>query len=95
MIGIVHGTRPHVNATLVALIPKVKSPNQVAEFRPISLCNVLYKLAYSKVVANRLKLILLEIVSENHSVFVLGRQITNNALVALEIFHSMKHIFWG
>ena len=96
VIGIFHGTRPpdSVNSTLVALIPKVKTPSQVSEFRPISLCNVVYKLA-SNVMANRLKGILPAVVSENQSAFVSGRQITDNALVALEIFHSMKHRFRG
>lgn len=96
VIGIVHGTLPpkYVNSTLVALIPKVKSPTKVSEFRPISLCNAIYKLA-SKVVANRLKLILPDIVLENQSAFVSGCQNTDNALIALESFHFMKYHFWG
>ncbi|XP_021714646.1 uncharacterized protein LOC110682599 [Chenopodium quinoa] len=79
----------HVNRTNVALIPKVKDPTCISQFRPISLCNVLYKLA-SKSVANRLKPLLQRMVTENQSAFVPKRLITDNALIALELFHTMK-----
>ncbi|XP_021736564.1 uncharacterized protein LOC110703122 [Chenopodium quinoa] len=78
-----------VNRTNIALIPKVNEPKTTAEFRPISLCNVLYKLV-SKALVMRLKLILPGIVSENQSAFVPGRLITDNALIAMELFHTMK-----
>jgi hypothetical protein len=79
-----------VNHTYVTLIPKVKNPEVVAEFRPISLCNVIYKII-SKVLANRLKTILPHIVSESQSAFVPGRLITDNILVAFETLHHMQH----
>ena len=60
---------PHdLNHTFVALIPKVKSPEFIYEFRPISLCNVIYKLM-SKVLANHLKKVLPYLVSENQTAF--------------------------
>ncbi|XP_021761446.1 uncharacterized protein LOC110726302 [Chenopodium quinoa] len=78
-----------INRINVVLIPKVKEPTCISQFRPIALCNVLYKLA-SKSVANKLKPLLQGMVTENQSAFVPKRLITDNALIALELFHTMK-----
>ena len=79
-----------INHTHIALIPKVKSPKRITEFRPISLCSVIYKVV-SKMLANRLKGILPSIVSENQSAFQADRLITDNILMAFETLHYMKH----
>lgn len=53
-----------LNQTILVLIPKKNKPTSMKELRPIALCQVLYKIL-SKVLANRLKKVLPNVVSEN------------------------------
>ena len=80
----------HLNHTFIKLIPKVKNPELVSQFRPISLCNVLYKI-FSKVLANILKKILPHIITEHQSAFTKDRLISDNILIAFESLHNMQN----
>lgn len=59
------------------------------EYRPIALCNVIYKIL-SKVLVNRLKPIIHKIISDNHSAFLLDRSISDNVIVAAELMYFIK-----
>lgn len=78
-----------INHTYVVLIRKINDPTLIKDFRPISLCNVLYKVL-SKAVVLRLKVFLNKLVSYNQAAFVPSRLITDNVLMAHEVFHTMK-----
>ncbi|KAA3481225.1 reverse transcriptase [Gossypium australe] len=78
-----------INRTNIMLILKINSPRNTGQFRPISLCNVIYKII-SKVLVNRFKRVLDLCIDDNQVAFVQGRQINDNILVAYEILHSFK-----
>ncbi|KAG5537109.1 hypothetical protein RHGRI_024523 [Rhododendron griersonianum] len=78
------------NQTNVTLIPKVKNPESMSHFRPISLCRFIYKVI-SKVLANRLQPFMHGLISEQQSAFIPGRQIQDNIIIAHEVFHFLKH----
>lgn len=71
------------------LIPKVKDPCQVGDYRPISVCNVIYKII-SKILTTRLKPYIARCVSSSQSAFIPGREIFENVILIREVLHSFK-----
>ncbi|GJX66681.1 RNA-directed DNA polymerase, eukaryota, reverse transcriptase zinc-binding domain protein [Tanacetum coccineum] len=79
-----------LNYTLISLVPKVSSPAKITDYRPISCCNVVYK-TISKVITNRIKLVLGDLVDLNQSASIPERLISDNILLAHEF---MKWYNW-
>ena len=77
-----------MNHTLICLIPKVAIPASVDDFRPIALCNVMYRIL-SKLLANRLKPLLPRLTDLNQTAFIRGRRITESILLVHELCHKL------
>jgi hypothetical protein len=78
-----------INDTVITLIPKVRNPQSIKQYRPISLCTALHKLAI-KTMENRMRHVLEYTISQEQSAFVPGRLISDNALVTFECVHAIK-----
>jgi ribonuclease HI len=78
-----------LNKTFVVLIPKSNFPRHFNDFRPISLCNLCYKII-SKLIAVRIRPFLSRALSEEQLGFLKGRQILDVVGVAQECIHNIK-----
>ncbi|CAN1177469.1 LINE-1 reverse transcriptase homolog [Linum perenne] len=78
-----------VNSVILALIPKKTQAAEMKDFRLISWCNVLYKIV-SKVLANRLSVVLPDLISNAQTAFVKGRKIGDGILMAHELLKNYK-----
>lgn len=80
---------PTLIETSITLIPKGDNPKTFKDFRSISLCNTIYKIL-TKVLVNRNRPILSNLIGPFQSSFLPGRRMTDNAIVLQEIVHAMK-----
>lgn len=80
---------PLWNDSLICLIPKCNQPQEMKNFRPISLCSSMYKII-SKILVQRLKNLLPDLISFNQGAFVQGRKAIDNVVIAQELIASFK-----
>lgn len=78
-----------MNKILIALIPKTDNPVNIKMFRPISLCNVGYKII-TKIIVVRLKPMLNKIISPFQSSFIPGRTTSDNIIITQEVLHTLR-----
>jgi len=79
---------PPFNAPFIAFIPEVDNPTNFNQFRPISLCNSVYKII-SKIISHRIKGILSENIFNEQFGFLQGKQIHQDIDIAQEGLHSI------
>ncbi|GAA0167741.1 reverse transcriptase [Lithospermum erythrorhizon] len=89
-----HAMPRSLTSTVISLIPKCDGPCSWKQFRPISLCNFLNKVI-SKLLSNRLAIVLPGIISESQSGFVKGRVIQDNIMLTQEFIHHIDHTAKG
>jgi len=77
-----------LNNTFIALIPKIDNPQHISEFRPIGLCNVVYKII-TKATVQRFKHASPELISPCQVSFVPGRLIGDNVVIMQEMLHTL------
>lgn len=78
------------NETIVTLIPKIKAPMTMKDYRPISLCNICYKIV-ARALTNKLRPILKCTVNEFQSAFIPGRLISDNIILGFEALHWIRN----
>lgn len=78
----------YLNKTLIALIPKYPNLESINNYRPISLCNSIYKIV-TKVNIARLRPLLSHLISLVQAAFVPGRRGLDNIIIAQELIHSI------
>lgn len=79
-----------LNHTYIALILNIGKPRKATTYRPISLCNVIYRIV-AKTIANRLKQFFHQVIFPTQKAFIPNRLITDNIIIGYECLHKIRH----
>ena len=79
----------YLNKTHIVLIPKIQGPETIGNYRPISLCNLVYKII-TKIIVARIRPHLDTLGSPYQAAFVPGRRGVDNAIIVQELIHTIK-----
>ena len=77
------------NASFITLVPKIRDPSKLDQFRPISLVGTLYKII-AKVLSSRIKDVLPLVTDENQSTFLKNKRMLDSVLVAKEVVEELR-----
>lgn len=80
---------PSWDKTFITLIPKKDKPKSVSDFKPISLCNVNFKII-TKILLNRMLLVLPKLIGQEQAGFISGRCSFDNIIVVQELVHTLQ-----
>ena len=78
----------YLNSTNIILIPKIQSPESISSFRPISLCNSMYKII-TKIIVGRLRPYLDKLIGPCQAAFVPGRRGVDNTIIVQELIRTV------
>lgn len=82
---------PEINKTFLCLIPKFHDANNIKNFRPIGLCNTIYKII-TKILANRIKPFLDQLISPYQASFMKNRRASDNAIIIQEMISKFNKL---
>ena len=80
---------PYLNQNLVVIIPKINYLESIGHYKPISLCNTVYKIV-TKILVLRLKMVIASLISPRQTAFIRGKKGTENVIIAQELVYSQN-----
>lgn len=78
----------YLNKIHIVLIPEMQGPEAIVNYRPISLCNLVYKII-SKIIVARIRPFLDRLICLYEAAFVRGRRGVDNFIIVQELIHSI------
>ena len=78
----------YLNHTLIVLIPRIQGLETIGNYRPISLCNSVYKII-TKIIVARIRPHLERLITPFQMTIILGRKGVDNTIIVQELIHTM------